>query len=69
MLDYRKLFDVGEKITLSPDFYNHIYANNIENKLEFPLLSLIVSGGHTELLYVSKPYLLSLVALFLSILL
>ena len=28
MLDYRKLFDAGEKITLSPDFYNHIYANN-----------------------------------------
>lgn len=34
----------------------HIYANNIENKLEFPLLSLIVSGGHTELLYVSNDY-------------
>lgn len=28
MLDYRKLFDIGEKITLSPDFYNHIYADN-----------------------------------------
>lgn len=28
MLDCRKLFDVGEKITLSPDFYNHIYADN-----------------------------------------
>lgn len=28
MVDYRKLFDVGEKITLSPDFYNHIYADN-----------------------------------------
>ena len=28
MLDYRKLFDVGEKITLSPDFYNHTYADN-----------------------------------------
>lgn len=28
MIDYRKLFDVGEKITLSPDFYNHIYADD-----------------------------------------
>ena len=28
MVDYKKLFDVGEKITLSPDFYNHIYADN-----------------------------------------
>lgn len=27
----------------------HIYANNLENKMEFPLLALIVSGGHTEL--------------------
>ena len=34
----------------------HIYANNIENNLEFPLLTLIVSGGHTELLYMEKDY-------------
>lgn len=27
----------------------HIYANRIEQEFEFPLLSLIVSGGHTEL--------------------
>ena len=29
----------------------HIYANRIEKEFEFPLLSLIVSGGHTELVY------------------
>lgn len=34
----------------------HIYANNLENKLEFPLLTLIVSGGHTELLYMADDY-------------
>lgn len=34
----------------------HIYANNLENKLEFPLLTLIVSGGHTELLYMKEDY-------------
>lgn len=28
----------------------HIYANAIENTLEFPLLALIISGGHTELI-------------------
>jgi len=28
----------------------HIYANRIESEFEFPLLSLIVSGGHTELI-------------------
>lgn len=28
----------------------HIYANMIGNRLEYPLLSLIVSGGHTDLI-------------------
>src|SRR5699024_11048522 len=27
----------------------HIYANRLEAEFEFPLLALIVSGGHTEL--------------------
>lgn len=27
----------------------HIYANQLTNELKFPLMSLIVSGGHTEL--------------------
>ncbi len=34
----------------------HIYANNIENKLVFPLLALIISGGHTELLIMEGDY-------------
>ena len=29
----------------------HIYAANIENDLKFPALALLVSGGHTELIY------------------
>lgn len=28
----------------------HIYANRLMNEFEFPLLALIVSGGHTELI-------------------
>jgi N6-L-threonylcarbamoyladenine synthase len=28
----------------------HIYANYIEHGMEFPLLALVVSGGHTELI-------------------
>lgn len=28
----------------------HIYANQLENEMEFPLLALVVSGGHTELI-------------------
>lgn len=29
----------------------HIYAAQLEKTLEFPLISLVVSGGHTELIY------------------
>lgn len=34
----------------------HIYANAIDNKLEFPSLALIVSGGHTELIIMKDNY-------------
>lgn len=29
----------------------HIYANNLVKEMQFPLLSLVISGGHTELVY------------------
>ena len=29
----------------------HIYANNLVKEMKFPLLSLVISGGHTELIY------------------
>ncbi len=34
----------------------HIYANNLEKRLSFPLIALVVSGGHTELIYMDKDY-------------
>lgn len=34
----------------------HIYANNLVKRLEFPLLCLVVSGGHTELIFMDKDY-------------
>ena len=34
----------------------HIYANNLVKRLEFPLISLVISGGHTELIYMDKDY-------------
>ena len=34
----------------------HIYANNLEKRLEFPLIALVVSGGHTDLVYMNKDY-------------
>lgn len=32
----------------------HIYANRLENEFNFPLLALIVSGGHTELIIMKE---------------
>ncbi|HZH59092.1 MAG TPA: tRNA (adenosine(37)-N6)-threonylcarbamoyltransferase complex transferase subunit TsaD, partial [Metabacillus sp.] len=32
----------------------HIYANRLVQELEFPLLALVVSGGHTELVYMKE---------------
>lgn len=32
----------------------HIYANRFEREFEFPLLALIVSGGHTELVLMKE---------------
>lgn len=34
----------------------HIYANNLESRLKFPLIALVVSGGHTELIYMREDY-------------
>lgn len=34
----------------------HIYANNLVKDMEFPLIALVVSGGHTELVYMKDHY-------------
>lgn len=34
----------------------HIYANQIESTMEFPLVALVVSGGHTELILMRDHY-------------
>lgn len=34
----------------------HIYANNLEKSMQFPLIALVVSGGHTELIYMKEDY-------------
>lgn len=34
----------------------HIYANNLENAMAFPLLALIISGGHTDIVYMPDDY-------------
>ncbi len=34
----------------------HIYANNLTSTLKFPLLAVVVSGGHTDLVIMEKDY-------------
>lgn len=34
----------------------HIYANQLITELQFPLLALVVSGGHTELVYMKDEW-------------
>lgn len=34
----------------------HIYANNLVKEMEFPLLCLVISGGHTELVLMEDHY-------------
>lgn len=34
----------------------HIYANNLKSRLSFPLIALVVSGGHTDLVYMKEDY-------------
>lgn len=34
----------------------HIYANNLNERLSFPLIALVVSGGHTDLVYMKEDY-------------
>ena len=34
----------------------HIYANKLEHSFKFPLMALVISGGHTELIYMKEDY-------------
>ena len=34
----------------------HIYANSLEKEMKFPLLALVVSGGHTELIFMEDHF-------------
>lgn len=36
--------------------HGHIYANRLVGEFEFPLISLIISGGHTDIIYMDKDY-------------
>ncbi len=46
------------KIPLIPinHMSGHIYANELVKPLKFPLIALVISGGHTELIYMKEHY-------------
>lgn len=47
---------IGKPLIPVHHIAGHIYANNLENRLQFPLIALVVSGGHTELIYMKEDY-------------
>ena len=51
-----KAFAFAHSLPLIPVHHiaGHIYANNLVQPMEFPLLALVVSGGHTELVYMKE---------------
>lgn len=34
----------------------HIYANKLDSDMKFPLISLVISGGHTEIIYMEDDF-------------
>ncbi|MEG0686396.1 MAG: tRNA (adenosine(37)-N6)-threonylcarbamoyltransferase complex transferase subunit TsaD, partial [Erysipelotrichales bacterium] len=53
---FAKTLSYVNNIPLMPVHHiaGHIYANNLVDELEFPLLALVVSGGHTELVLMKE---------------
>jgi len=51
-LQAAKALSFAHKIPLIPVHHiaAHIYANALEGEMQFPLIALVVSGGHTELI-------------------
>ncbi|KGR87376.1 tRNA (adenosine(37)-N6)-threonylcarbamoyltransferase complex transferase subunit TsaD [Lysinibacillus odysseyi] len=51
-----KAFAFAHGLPLIPVHHiaGHIYANALVQPMEFPLLALVVSGGHTELVYMKE---------------
>ena len=47
---------IGKPLIPVHHIAGHIYANNLEKRLQFPLIALVVSGGHTDLIYMKEDY-------------
>lgn len=49
-------FATGKPLVPVNHMAGHIYANKFVGEFKFPLLCLVVSGGHTEIIYMDKEY-------------
>ena len=49
-------FATGKPLVPVNHMTGHIYANNLVSDMTFPLLALVVSGGHTELILMEDHY-------------
>ena len=47
-------FATGKPLIPVHHIAGHIYANHLVQPLSFPLVALVVSGGHTELVYMER---------------
>ncbi len=55
-VSFAKGLSYGKNIPLVPVHHikGHIYANLVENDVEFPCIALVVSGGHTNIIYIDE---------------
>lgn len=49
-------FATGKPLVPVNHMAGHIYANKFVGEFKFPLLCLVVSGGHTEIVYMDKEF-------------
>ncbi len=55
-ISFAKGLSYGREIPIIPVHHikGHIYANFLEHKVELPAVALVVSGGHTNIIYIDK---------------
>jgi len=56
-LSYAKAYayGLGKPLITVNHLHGHICANQLEHDLEYPLVCLVVSGGHTNIVYMRSP--------------
>ncbi|MCS5422678.1 MULTISPECIES: tRNA (adenosine(37)-N6)-threonylcarbamoyltransferase complex transferase subunit TsaD [Psychrilyobacter] len=55
-ISFAKGISYGRNIPIIPVHHikGHIYANFLEHKVELPAIALVVSGGHTNIIYIDE---------------